>query len=485
MKRKWIWIGLSVPVVAAAVWIWAGRDRRQTEIVIVSTNDIHGAIDRMPSLATLVGRLRSENEHVLLVDAGDKWTGNPYVDLCAEPGRPVVDLMNDLRYDVATVGNHGFDNGGRELDTRIRDGRFPTVLANLRSDSAFLRSVPPYVIETVGPVRIGFLGLTDNSRHGYPDGSPENFTGLHFSDPIPTAENYRFLADSCDILVGLTHIGEQQDSLLALAMPELDLIIGGHTHTLTPEGRRIGGVLVTQAGKSLQYAGVARLYLTGGKLDSGRYELVRLDTASPDPQIASRVESLMRNPILEKSVGTVAADMDKVALVNFVTDAIAEATEADFAFVNWNGIRREGHPAGEFTAADLYATEPFADQVEMFTMRLADLRELLLNKFNEEGREGHVVDIYPSGGRYVIEIDGEGNGTGVRFYDRRGEPLPYDARTYRVAMSEYIGHIYDFTLRGRGRTTGVMITDMMEDYLRRHSPVTVSDAPRAGIEAQP
>lgn len=87
------------------------------------------AIDRMPALATLVERTRAVNPNVLVLDAGDKWTGNPYVDLNKEVGLPIVAFADSIGYDLSTVGNHGFDHGVRCWGSSTRHARFETVLA--------------------------------------------------------------------------------------------------------------------------------------------------------------------------------------------------------------------------------------------------------------------------------------------------------------------------------------------------------------------
>ena len=215
-----------VVFVAAVLWTGCAAQKHHTEVVIVSTNDIHAAIDRMPALATLVERTRAVNPNVLVLDAGDKWTGNPYVDLNKEVGLPIVALLDSIGYDLSTVGNHGFDHGVALLGERIRHARFETVLANVISDTACFPVLPAYSFRTVDGVKLGFLGLLDTSRGGYPDGRLENFSGVGFSDPLRTALRYRNLKDSCDLLVGLTHLGVDLDSTLAEQMPQLRLIVG-------------------------------------------------------------------------------------------------------------------------------------------------------------------------------------------------------------------------------------------------------------------
>lgn len=471
-----------VVFVAAVLWTGCAAQKHHTEVVIVSTNDIHAAIDRMPALATLVERTRAVNPNVLVLDAGDKWTGNPYVDLNKEVGLPIVALLDSIGYDLSTVGNHGFDHGVALLGERIRHARFETVLANVISDTACFPALPAYSFRTVDGVKLGFLGLLDTSRGGYPDGRLENFSGVGFSDPLRTALRYRNLKDSCDLLVGLTHLGVDLDSTLAEQMPQLRLIVGGHSHTvLAGGGKSVNGVLITQTGKGLQYAGITQLKFRNRRLIGIENHLVPLDTISPDPKIAALVRQYEQAPELLRRVGETTVPMDKVALLNLQVDAILARTQTDFAFYNWNGMRIDTHAAAPFTVADVFAMEPFGSVLYQLPMRLSDLRELILNKFNYNGKEGHTVDIYPAGGTYIIVTNAEKQGVDVLFFDRDGRQLTDETRVFQVTLPDYLHSTYVFPLRGSGRALDLKVTDLLMDYLSGHRPLPVDTAMRVSI----
>ena len=122
------------------------QNTEEKEIVIISTNDIHGRIEQFSKLATFVKRIKEEHPNVILVDAGDRFTGNPYVDHAKEKGFPIISLMNDLGYEVGTLGNHEFDFGQKILRARINDATFPIICANINSSRGELDSIPPYHI---------------------------------------------------------------------------------------------------------------------------------------------------------------------------------------------------------------------------------------------------------------------------------------------------------------------------------------------------
>ena len=123
-----------VPAALLVVALAACTPREQT-LVLLSTNDIHAKIQRFPALATAVAACRDTMPATVLLDAGDRWTGNAYVDLAPTPGMPVIALMNRLGYDAVTFGNHEFDHGQAFLGRLLDSMAFEVVCANVVSDT--------------------------------------------------------------------------------------------------------------------------------------------------------------------------------------------------------------------------------------------------------------------------------------------------------------------------------------------------------------
>ena len=109
MKKRVFLLFVLVVAAFAAYKSWE-RFLSERSIVILSTTDMHAKVENFPKLATAVAACR-DTVTTLLVDSGDRWTGNAYVDMAQEPRRPIVDMMNHLGYDVVTLGNHEFDDG--------------------------------------------------------------------------------------------------------------------------------------------------------------------------------------------------------------------------------------------------------------------------------------------------------------------------------------------------------------------------------------
>ena len=154
MKRYIYTFALAVALLLTAC------SQRVRTLVILSTNDMHGKIQRFPHLTTAVRACRDTVERVLLVDAGDRWTGNAYVDRVSVPGRPIIELMNGLDYDVVTLGNHEFDFGQAHLGGVIDSlCDFEVLCANVESDTATFAPVAPWTIVERDGVKIGLVGV--------------------------------------------------------------------------------------------------------------------------------------------------------------------------------------------------------------------------------------------------------------------------------------------------------------------------------------
>ncbi len=470
--------GLKITLFVAII-LFVSACAKERKVVIISTNDIHAAIERVPQLATVVERCRQANpDEVILVDAGDRWTGNPFVDLANEPGAPIIDLMNDLDYDVATVGNHEFDMGQERLEERIDGMDFDLVVANMETGDTPLRQPRPYVIREVNGVKLGFIGLVTNFINGHPDGEDEVFEGLSFSSPYEAAERYRTLRDSVDVLVAVTHIGDDADSILATRMPELDLIVGGHTHTIIDRPRIYGKTMVTQTGKSLRYAGITTLTVKKGKILAMDNQLIALDTVTPSVPYSLKVTEILNNPRLIEGIGRADSLFNKTAVANLMTDCIREATESDLAFYHIGGVRVDSIPAGKISIANLFSIEPFRSEITTMTLSVPEIKELIINKFNDSinPKESHRPDIYPSGVSYTILTDATGEAVDVEF-----DPVLRKER-YRVAMADYMYNTYRFTKPTDAKNKGLLVTDILKEHIEESSPIRPDAGQRIRIE---
>jgi len=274
---------------------------KETHITILHTNDVHSQIEPLPSnhykypglggfsrRATLVDNIRKNNPNTLLLDAGDIFQGTPYFNYFG--GELEFKLMSMLGYDIATLGNHDFDNGINGFLSQLPNANFDFVSANYDFSNTVLEGlVKPYKTFIKSGIKIGVFGLGVELEGLV---SKRLYKETKYLNPIEKAQDtVRDLKEKeqCDLVICLSHIGYNYknnpdkvcDLQLARNTKDIDLIIGGHTHTLLPkptiEKNSVGeNVLINQCGKSGVYMGQIDFYFSadGDKIAKGKSILV-------------------------------------------------------------------------------------------------------------------------------------------------------------------------------------------------------------------
>lgn len=451
--------------------------RPEQTLVILSTNDMHGKIQRFPSLATAVETCRDTVEHTLLVDAGDRWTGNAYVDKVAEHGRPIIELMNRLGYDVATLGNHEFDFGqahlGGMLDSVVK---FEVVCANLVSDTCSFPQPAAWTILERGGVKIGVVGvLTNYEGNGYPAGNASSYVGLRFLDPQQAAiEAADALRKQVDLLILLSHMGDDRDMELLTKEGRYDLLIGGHTHEL--RDTLINGTQLTQTYKDLRNIGVTKIRMRGKRIRSIDYENRPITDFTPDPTMQAAVDRYYADEELNRPIGSLRTTATQIGLANWIVELMKQRHNAEVGFYHYGGVRLDSLPAGGVGTATIYDLEPFSSHAATLRMTPAEMRELILTKFNEPTREGRRYDLI-STTPYRILTDAAGKAVDVRF------PTLREGVRYHVAISDYAFKNYRGLQGQEGRIEEELITDLMIEALRK-GPITPDNTIYGTIEQQ-
>ncbi|MBR0393683.1 MAG: bifunctional metallophosphatase/5'-nucleotidase [Alistipes sp.] len=471
MKRLSIAL-LSVIAVIFSIILYH-ETTRERDIVILSTNDMHASLGNFARLATAVEQCR-DTVTTLLVDAGDRWTGNAYVDL-AEGRLPIIELMNQLGYTVATLGNHEFDAGQQTLNGAISHATFPIICSNMSSENDALPTLPShYTYKSENGIRIGFAGVVTNYDNGHPDGHHSIFEGLKFSDPMDSASRAFESLRWCNVRVLLSHMGDDMDMKYASSDCDYDLIISGHTHMVVDT--TINNTVIGQTGRRLKNVGVTRINLRGRRVVHIEYENIPLSQYEPDPVFAEKIAEIEHNPMLCQSIGTLKAPLDKVGLANLETSLIAEATDADIAFYHYGGIRLDELSAGGVSLATLFNLEPFASQLYSMQMSTAQIRRMIIAKYNDHinPKESHRIDLFCSV-PYDIVVGADGEAIDVKF------PTLQEGKVYRVAMGDYIAKKYPGIEAENITSLSLKLLDILEQHFRTCSPVTASNTPKQRI----
>ncbi len=250
MKRrsfiKTVGLGSAAGVVGLSSCI---GNAAQYKITILHTNDVHSHIDPFPEnhpsyagkggyarRSALVKKVRNEEEHVLLLDSGDIFQGTPYFNFYK--GELDIRLMGDMQYDVATIGNHEFDNGAEELAKQIKKAKFPFVNSNYNLEKSALNGLlSKYKVIEKGPVKIGIIGLGIQLQGLV---TPLNCEGVIYNDPVMEGDKTaKYLKEQvgCHLVIALSHLGYEykndflSDIDVAKNTSGIDVILGGHTHT--------------------------------------------------------------------------------------------------------------------------------------------------------------------------------------------------------------------------------------------------------------
>ena len=235
------------PALARAAAWWQEPAAR---LVILHTNDTHSRLEPFPmdgsrnqglggiaARGRLISDIRQQEELVLLLDAGDIFQGTPYFNIYK--GEPEIKAMTAMGYDACTIGNHDFDAGMENLATQLtRNANFPMLVSNYDfSGTPMEGKTAPYKIFRKGPLKLGVFGVSIEGRGLIPDNL---FGATKYLDPVQAANETaaRLVKEKCDLVICLSHLGYKyegsnkvSDLVLAAETENIDLIIGGHTHT--------------------------------------------------------------------------------------------------------------------------------------------------------------------------------------------------------------------------------------------------------------
>lgn len=229
------------------------RQKKKRKLVILHTNDTHSRLEPFPldggkfegqggvaARAALIEQIRAEEEHVLLLDAGDIFQGTPYFNLYK--GEPEIKALSMMRYDAITMGNHDFDAGIENFAQQLAHANFPVLVANYDfTDTPLEGKTQPYTIIKKNGLKIGLFGLGIQLRGLVPE---DAYGKTKYLEPIQMANSVAHRLkkkENCDMVICLSHLGYEydynkiSDKILAKETDNIDLIIGGHTHTFLDE----------------------------------------------------------------------------------------------------------------------------------------------------------------------------------------------------------------------------------------------------------
>lgn len=486
---------------------------------ILHTNDHHAHLepvkydDRLlggiARRRTLIDRIRAENktnqEPLLLLDAGDIFQGTLYFNQYL--GQADLDFYNALAYDAGTIGNHEFDRGQQVLADFIAKAKFPIISANIdiAPESPLYGKVRPWHVLDVKGEKIGVFGLTT------PDTAILSSVGdgVKFTDPIAAARTSVIALKQQGInkIIALTHIGFDYDVLLAQKVPDIDIIIGAHSHTpvgnipnanhpyplVEKNGTKEPVLVVTdwEWGKYLGDLSVS--FDRTGKLIAWAGKPHALDASVKSNQefvdklkvYAAPIEALCQK-IIGKSLVVLDGDRVKLRtsetnLGNLIANAMLAKTKGDrvqVALINAGAIRN-GFPLGEITMGNVLEALPFGNSIAQIDLTGNQLKASLEHGVSlaeqEEGRFPQVAGI-----RFVwdAKLPVGKRVTKVEIKDESGNfQLLNPEATYRMATNNFLasgGDGYRVFAEGQNLLeTGYLLSDAIAEYITASSPLQI------------
>lgn len=488
LKKSFIIIFI---VAAVAVLTYAGgyfidNGAEEDKVIILHTNDEHGEFENLGQIAYLKNKYEKKYTDVFLVSAGDIFGGNPVVDQYQKDGqdlrgKPIVALMNRAGYDVLTVGNHEFDYGQKRLQEVRDQTSFSFIAANIICEKgAVLEPLEPYtVLEADSGRKVAFLGLLQVGPGGIPSTHPANLDGLSFSNPFTAAGRYMYLDDKSDLFVGLTHLGYDQDHMLAERFSRFDLLVGGHSHTVLEEPELVNDVLITQAGSHTEYLGkIVIEYGPDDEIAKRRGQLIPVDEISGTvKEIEDEIKMYREEmaPWLQESLIALPDSIQgRSALGSLICDAVAAVHGTDLAFQQDGGIRKH-FLSGTVTRDDIYRLLPFANNIIIYRMSSRDVKKLIRDSYSRYQELGLRV----SGPGYRVMVDSRGEVIDVslkvepeglsRSPNITDQPLQNEneGEKYLVGMNSYLAESYSYITDNceTVKTTSYTTAETVIEYL--------------------
>lgn len=350
-------------------------------IRVLHTNDLHSHFEHFPKIKRFLNTTQENPnaDEVYTFDAGDFMDrSHPYSD--ASYGQINIQLMNEFNYDAVTIGNNeGISNSHKVLEHLFDHANFPVILANLcEEDETMPKWAQPYKIFTTKKgTRIAVIGLTAAYPMTYgPNGWHIKLINQTMDKLMPQ------LKGKYDMLVVVSHIGLTMDRYLAENYPEIDLIVGGHSHDLLRKGEKVNKTWITQTGKWGRYVGDIRI-----NLDDNHHVTSIVPTTHPVADMPAkqgddaRIENL-RQEGYDLLAKTKLADLpdkfvDPKETIEASLDAISDFAHTDIAMLS-SGLFLKTFKSGILTKADLQEALPHPMHVVKSKLKGNDLWRLVM-----------------------------------------------------------------------------------------------------------
>ncbi|KRB51754.1 multifunctional 2',3'-cyclic-nucleotide 2'-phosphodiesterase/5'-nucleotidase/3'-nucleotidase [Rhizobium sp. Root708] len=442
-------------------------------------------------------------KNVLLLNAGDNFQGSLFYT--TYKGAVEAEVLNDMKFDVMTVGNHEFDDSEDGLATFLDKVKFPVISANvLAGDGSKLGDrIKPSLVLDVGGQKIGIVGAVTNDTEEISSPGPK----VMIADDVQsiTAAVQDLKKQGINKIIALTHVGYPRDLSAIAKIPDVDIVVGGHSHSLlsntdakaegpyptmvdNPGGYKVP---VVQAASYSKYLGdLLVTFDDSGVVKEAKGDPILIDSSfTPDPTLTARIVELakpieeLRKKVIGSSEGPIQGDrtvcrVQECSMGNLVTDAMLDRGKSQgmtIAIQNGGGLRAS-IDGGEVTQGEVITVLPFQNTLATFQLTGADIRKALENGLGQiEQGAGRFPQV--SGLKYSYDKSKPAGSRLVSVETKEGDafvPLD-DAKTYGVVTNNYMraggdGYSIFATAGKNAYDFGPDLADVTADYIAAHSP---------------
>lgn len=475
-------------------------------LTILHTNDMHGALEgekmkggdgtlfEFGGIANALGtivRLKQEAPGpVLIFDVGDFWSGTFASN--RDDGKTIIAALNVIGYDALAPGNHDFDHGVEAIKARASEAKFPFLAANLIEVATGKAPawIKPYIVKTIGGVRVGIIGLTYTGTPAI-SSKVKELRVFKFVDEIEALKPLvPELKNQADLIIVVSHAGFDRDQLIATTIPGIDVIVGGHTHTELRQPKVIGSTVIVQAGTKAQNIGRLELKIdpTTKKIVDYTKNNALVSVVSNKAATPKEVADMFNKLIAEgreattKVIGETLIDLMRTFTAdgrstgeypsgNLVVDAMLWANQAgdrpaDLAIHNNAGIRAD-IPKGPITYGKLYEMLPFDNVLTAMDLSGANIKAIL-----EIAASCPRVNTLVAGMSFVYDCT-KPSGERISKIMIQGKPMEPD-KIYRVQTIDYLSTGGDGQApfkEGKNLVYGDPVVDVVAAYVMKNSPV--------------
>ena len=472
------------------------------KFTILHSNDMHGDFlsevnagkgDLLGGLALLSGyinKVRREEENVLYVISGDMVQGS-LID-SEYKGISTMEIMNYLAPDVVTLGNHEFDYGLPHLLFLEKVANFPIVNANLYIKDCNKRLMKPFHIISKAGFDIMFIGIiTDKVIDTVKkDSLIGSFISLQDASREVGIITDAYKNDDIDLTILLTHIGFDSDIELAkLLKPEygVDMIIGGHSHTILEQPARVNNILIAQAGVGTNQIGRFDIVVDDDTNSIIDYKWQLIPIVEGIAEIDSGLQDYINSfaTVVDRKYGALMCKFNDVlthpkreeetALGNLFADALAEMGECDIMLVGSGSIRSK-ELGRNVTLRDFRACFPFEDYMSRFTVTGKTLMSMFAHFMRRDNRNSEGECYQVNGKIRAIYNDTSHNLDSLYF---EGQPVA-ENKLYSIGLIGYhiinskpnLGVTQEELLEaGKSKVIATNVTDVLEEYLKIHQNI--------------